>query len=140
MIEMKKVLEEELEKFEDEKILRGKRIENIRENELVLRKTDLAPKLGISSQFLGLVEKGKANLNYNSLKLLRDLSNHSADFILYGLDDSILVETKKYLDAFTERELMEALETIKVLSTYLRTKNYKRLEKWWFGSCANINF
>lgn len=129
MIEMKKVLEEELEKFEDEKILRGKRIENIRENELVLRKTDLAPKLGISSQFLGLVEKGKANLNYNSLKLLRDLSNHSADFILYGLDDSILVETKKYLDAFTERELMEALETIKVLSTYLRTKNYKRLEK-----------
>ncbi len=126
---MKKVLEEELEKFEDEKILRGKRIENIRENELVLRKTDLAPKLGISSQFLGLVEKGKANLNYNSLKLLRDLSNHSADFILYGLDDSILVETKKYLDAFTERELMEALETIKVLSTYLRTKNYKRLEK-----------
>ena len=88
---MKKVLEEELEKFEDEKILRGKRIENIRENELVLRKTDLAPKLGISSQFLGLVEKGKANLNYNSLKLLRDLSNHSADFILYGLDDSILV-------------------------------------------------
>ena len=129
MIEMKKGLEEELEKFEDEKILRGKRIENIRENELVLRKTDLAPKLGISSQFLGLVEKGKANLNYNSLKLLRDLSNHSADFILYGLDDSILVETKKYLDAFTERELMEALETIKVLSTYLRTKNYKRLEK-----------
>lgn len=129
MIEMKKVLEEELEKFKDEKILRGKRIENIRENELVLRKTDLAPKLGISSQFLGLVEKGKANLNYNSLKLLRDLSNHSADFILYGLDDSILVETKKYLDAFTERELMEALETIKVLSTYLRTKNYKRLEK-----------
>ena len=126
---MKKVLEEELEKFEDEKILRGKRIENIHENELVLRKTDLAPKLGISSQFLGLVEKGKANLNYNSLKLLRDLSNHSADFILYGLDDSILVETKKYLDAFTERELMEALETIKVLSTYLRTKNYKRLEK-----------
>ena len=126
---MKKVLEEELEKFEDEKILRGKRIENIRENELVLRKTDLAPKLGISSQFLGLVKKGKANLNYNSLKLLRDLSNHSADFILYGLDDSILVETKKYLDAFTERELMEALETIKVLSTYLRTKNYKRLEK-----------
>lgn len=140
MIEMKKVLEEELEKFEDEKILRGKRIENIRENELVLRKTDLAPKLGISSQFLGLVEKGKANLNYNSLKLLRDLSNHSADFILYGLDDSILVETKKYLDAFTERELMEALETIKVLSTYLRTKNYKHLEKWWFDSCANINF
>lgn len=129
MIEMKKVLEEELEKSEDEKILRGKRIENIRENELVLRKTDLAPKLGISSQFLGLVEKGKANLNYNSLKLLRDLSNHSADFILYGLDDSILVETKKYLDAFTERELMEALETIKVLSTYLRTKNYKHLEK-----------
>ena len=28
MIEMKKVLEEELEKFEDEKILRGKRIEH----------------------------------------------------------------------------------------------------------------
>lgn len=44
MIEMKKVLEEELEKFEDEKILRGKRIENIRENEI--KKNRLGTKTG----------------------------------------------------------------------------------------------
>ena len=39
-----------------EQILRGKRIKFIRENELKLSKTDLAKELGVSSQFLGLVE------------------------------------------------------------------------------------
>ena len=108
-----------------EQLLRGKRIKNIRENELRLSKTDLAKQIGISAQFLGLVEKGEANLNYQSIKLFRDLCNHSADFILYGLDDNLLFETKKYLDAFTEQELIDALETIKVLATYLRNKYHK---------------
>ena len=56
---MRNNLDNNIEK--QEQILRGKRIKNIRENELRLNKTDLAKQIGISSQFLGLVEDGKGN-------------------------------------------------------------------------------
>ena len=102
----------------EETILRGKRIKNIRENELKLNKSDLAKLIGVSSQFLGLVEKGKGNLTYRSIKLLRDLTNHSADYILYGLDDDVLIKTKEYLEYFTEEELRHGIDVLKDL-TYL---------------------
>ncbi|MDO4975070.1 MAG: hypothetical protein Q4E61_01960 [Alphaproteobacteria bacterium] len=105
-----------------EQIARGKRIKSIRENELRLNKTDLAKQIGISSQFLGLVEEGKGNLVYRSIKLLRDLSGHSADYILYGLDDNVLDETKLYLEKYSEEELIEALKILKDLSLLLKTK------------------
>ena len=51
---MSKHFDVDLEKQEQK--ARGKRIKDIREKELVLNKTDLARQIGISSQFLGLVE------------------------------------------------------------------------------------
>ena len=73
-----------------EKIQRGKRIKMIRKNELHMNKTQLAKEIGVSAQFLGLVEDGKGNLFYKSIKKLRDLSGYSADYILYGSDDNII--------------------------------------------------
>ena len=67
----------------NEQILRGKRIKYIRENELHMNKTQLAKEIGVSSQFLGLVEEGRGNLVYRSIKKLRDISGHSADYILF---------------------------------------------------------
>lgn len=49
----------DLDLEKQEQIARGKRIRDIRENELKLNKTDLAKEIGISSQFLGLVEERK---------------------------------------------------------------------------------
>ena len=106
----------------EEQILRGKRIKNIRENELRLNKTDLAKQIGISSQFLGLVEDGKGNLSYRSIKLLRNLTGHSADYILYGLDDSVLNTTKIFLQRYEEKELMGALDMLKELCFVLGRK------------------
>ena len=54
---MSKNFDASLEK--QEQIARGKRIKDIRENELKLSKTDLAKEIGISGQFLGLVEERK---------------------------------------------------------------------------------
>ena len=104
----------------EEQINRGERLKLIRENELHLNKTDLAKKIGISSQFLGLVEEGKGNLVYRSIKLLRDLSGHSSDYILYGLDDNVIAETKECLEEYTEDELIEAIKILKHLSLFLR--------------------
>ena len=105
-----------------EQILRGKRIKNIRENELRLNKTDLAKKIGISSQFLGLVEEGKSNLTYRSIKLLRDISVHTTDYILFGLDDNILNTTRIFLQKYDEKELMWALDMLKELAFVLNRK------------------
>ena len=105
-----------------EQIIRGKRIKNIRENELRLNKSDLAKQIGISSQFLGLVEDGKGNLSYRSIKLLRDLSGHSSDYILFGLDDDILKITKIFLQRYDEKELMGALDMLKEIAYILHTK------------------
>ena len=106
----------------EEQIARGKRIKNIRENELKLNKSDLAKQIGVSSQFLGLVENGKGNLMYRSIKRLRDLSGHSADYIIYGLDDTVLDRTKKYMEYFSEDELRNGLNILNDLIYLLKNK------------------
>ena len=104
-----------------EQIERGKRIKSIRENELHMNKTQLAKEIGISGQFLGLVEDGKGNLVYKSIKKLKDLSGHSADYILFGLDDTMIEETKKCLEKYSEAQLTNAIETIKDITVFLKT-------------------
>ena len=116
----------ELQNLTDEKIEqieRGKRIKSIRENELRLNKTQLAKKIGVSSQFLGLVEDGKGNLVYKSLKKLRDLSGHSADYILYGLDDTIINKTKELLSSYNDKEIETAMNVIKDISIFIKNES-----------------
>lgn len=117
---MSKNYDKSIEK--EEQIARGKRIKEIREKELRLNKSDLAKKLGVSSQFLGLVEDGKGNLMYRSIKKLRDLSGHSADYIIYGLDDTVLNTTKKYMEYFSENELKEGINILNDLIYLLKNK------------------
>ena len=111
-----------IEAERQEQIERGKRIKYIRENELKLNKTQLAAEIGTSSQFLGLVEEGKGNLVYYSLKKFRDLSGHSADYILFGIDDECLSKTKKLLKHYSEAEIIAALEVVEKLAFYIKEK------------------
>ena len=103
-----------------EQIERGKRIKYIRENELKLNKTQLAAEIGTSSQFLGLVEEGKGNLVYKSIKKLRNISGHSADFILYGLDDTTITKTKECLQHYSEEEFIYATKIITQIATFIK--------------------
>ena len=107
-----------IEIIEQEK--RGLRIKNIRENELKMNKTQLSKEIGISSQFLGLVEEGKGNLSYKSLKRLRNISGHSADYILFGLDDKSISKTKELLNNYSELEITETIDFIKHLIILMR--------------------
>ena len=110
----------EIEK--QEQYERGQRIKFIREQELHMSKTDLAAKIGTSSQFLGLVEEGKGNLVYYSIGKLREVSGHSSDYILFGVDDESIENTKKLLENYTECEITEALNIIEKLSKFIRKK------------------
>lgn len=103
-----------------EKIERGKRIKNIRENELHLNKTQLGKLIGVSGQFLGLVEDGRGNLVYPSLKKLVRISGHSSDYILFGLDDTLIENTKKLLDNYTDEQIIESIELIKNFSIFIK--------------------
>ena len=105
-----------------EQIERGKRIKNIRENELHLNKSQLARIIGVSSQFLGLVEDGKGNLVYKSIKKLKDISGHSSDYILYGLDDSMIKETNEILEKYDEKQIKAALRMLKNISLFIKNK------------------
>lgn len=113
-------IEYDLEKLEQ--IERGKRIKNIRENELHMNKTQLAKEIGISSQFLGLVEEGKGNLVYKSIKKFRNLSGHSSDYILFGLDDNILNNTKECLNNYSDSDIKNAIEIIKSITLFIKNK------------------
>lgn len=99
---------------------RGQRIKYIREKELEMSKTELAEKIGTSSQFLGLVEDGKGNLVYYSIRKLREISGHSSDFILYGVDDNSITKTKELLEDFSEKEIVDALAVIQKLSLFIK--------------------
>ena len=115
-----KDVERNLEKLEQ--IERGKRIKNIRENELHMNKTQLAKEIGVSSQFLGLVENGKGNLVYTSLKKLRNLSGHSSDYILFGIDDSSISKTKKILEQYSEMEINEAMKLLNNIAVFIKNQ------------------
>ena len=104
----------------NEQIERGKRIKHIRENELHMNKTQLAKEIGVSGQFLGLVEEGKGNLVYKSIKKLKDLSKHSADYILYGLDDSIINKTQECLKNYSESQIIDVLKTIENITLFIK--------------------
>ncbi len=103
-----------------EQIERGLRIKEIRENELHMTKTKLGNVIGVSSQFLGLVEDGRGNLMYDNIRKLRDVSGHSADYILYGLDDEVILKTKNCLKEFGEIELITAIDALKRIAFFIR--------------------
>ena len=110
--------EKNLERIEQ--IERGKRIKNIRENELHMNKTQLAREIGVSSQFLGLVENGKGNLVYKSIKKLRNLSGHSSDYILFGIDDNSISKTKELLEQYSEMEISEAIKLLNDIAIFIK--------------------
>lgn len=116
---MLKIRELQSEKTEQKE--RGERIKRIREKELKMKKTQLGEAIGVSGQFLGLVEEGKGNLVYKSIKKLKELSGHSSDYILYGLDDNVIKETKELLEEYSEKELINAIEIIKKLILFMKS-------------------
>ena len=111
-----------IEVEKQEQFERGQRIKNIRECELKMTKTELANKIGTSSQFLGLVEEGKGNLVYYSLRKFREVSGHSADYILFGVDDKSINKTKKLLKNYSDEEIVDALSIIEKLSMFIKKR------------------
>lgn len=97
----------------------GLRIKTIREN-LNLTKEELARKLGISGQYLGMIEKGKNSLSIEKLKILCDLTNLSSDYILFGKDDNLEKDTKNILQGFSNEQIENACKILKNLAILMK--------------------
>ena len=100
----------------------GKRIQQLREN-MNMTKEAFAKQLGISGQYLGLVEHGKNYLSIEKLKILCDFTKNSADYILFGKSTNLLNETENLLSEFTNDQLSSACDTLKDLALYIKSKS-----------------
>lgn len=96
----------------------GKRIKNIREN-MNMTKESFAKQLDISGQYLGMIERGKSYLSIEKLKILCDMTNLSADYILFGKDNNIKNETKEILSEFSDEQLEIGFDMLKKLALFI---------------------
>ncbi len=97
----------------------GKRIKCIRE-EMGMTKEDFAKAIGISGQYLGIVERGGSCLSVEKLKVLCSLTNLSADYILFGKDKNIVDNTKEILSEFTEKEIELGCKALNSLAKFIK--------------------
>lgn len=97
----------------------GKRIRYIREN-MGMTKESFAKLLGISGQYLGVVEHGKSYLSIEKLKILCDLTGLSADYILFGKDNNAFSNTQELLSKFSDKQIQLGCETLQKLALFMK--------------------
>lgn len=98
----------------------GKRITEIRKS-MNMTKENFAKNLGISGQYLGIVEKGGSYLSIEKIKALCDFTNLSADYILFGQNKNVVTDTEKLLSKFSTNQIEEGCNTLKNLAIFLKT-------------------
>jgi len=101
----------------------GKRIEKIR-LEMNLTKEALAKELGISGQYLGIVEKGQSALSYEKLEKLCNITGYSSDYILFGKGNKVLKNTEELLKDISIEQIEESYEIIKRLVVFIKNNNH----------------
>ena len=105
-----------------ELVERGKRIRYIRENILKMNKAQLGREIGVAGQYINLVEEGKRSLVYKSLRKLCVLTGYSSDYILFGLDDKAINETRELLKDYTYEEIILEIDTLKAIAKVIKSK------------------
>ena len=97
----------------------GKRIEKAR-IEMKMTKEEFARMLGVSGQYLGIVERGKSCLSYEKLKVFCNVTGLSADYVLFGRDAKLLEKTQKELNKITDKGLEDVCELLGKLAVFVK--------------------
>ena len=97
----------------------GLRIKYIRET-MGYTKENLAKMLGVSGQYLGMVEHGKGCLSIDKIGKLCQITNLSADYILFGKDYSLPASAQKALDEYSEEQIISGCETLEKLALFIK--------------------
>lgn len=97
----------------------GLRIKNIRLN-MNMTKQKMADLLGISGQYLGMIEHGEGTLSVDKLKILCDMTGLSADYILFGKDFNSTLNLSKKLSGYSDEEIKLGCATLENLALFLK--------------------
>ena len=99
----------------------GKRIEAIRK-EMGKTKDGLAKEIGVTPQYLGIVEKGESALSYEKIERLCDISGYTSDYILFGKESNLEQKVKLLLTEFDYKQIQSACEAIKQIALFLKSE------------------
>lgn len=97
----------------------GLRVRNIRLN-MNITKQKMADMLGISGQYLGMIERGEGTLSIDKLKILCDITDLSADYILFGKDSNSTLKLSKELADYSDEEIKLGCATLENLALLLK--------------------
>lgn len=97
----------------------GLRIKSIRE-EMNMSKEKFAKKLGISGQYLGIVERGNSCLAVDKLQRLCEFTNYSADYILFGQENRVTSVAKTSLQDFSDEQIKSGCEALSKLAIFIK--------------------
>lgn len=97
----------------------GLRVKNIRLN-MNMTKQKMADLLGISGQYLGMIESGEGTLSVDKLKILCDMTGLSADYILFGKDSNSTLNLSKKLSGYSDEEIKLGCATLENLALFLK--------------------
>lgn len=97
----------------------GLRIKNIRES-MNMSKEKFAKQLGISGQYLGIVEKGNSCLAVDKLQKLCEFTNYSADYILFGQESRITTTTKDALKGLSDSQIKDACKALSNIAIFIK--------------------
>lgn len=92
---------------------------NIRLN-MNMTKQKMADLLGISGQYLGMIERGKGTLSVDKLKILCDMTGLSADYILFGKNFNSTLNLSKKLSGYSDEEIKLGCATLENLALFLK--------------------
>ncbi len=97
----------------------GLRVRSIRLN-MNITKQKMADMLGISGQYLGMIERGEGTLSIDKLKILCDITGLSADYILFGKDSNSTLKLSKELADYSDEEIKLGCATLENLALFLK--------------------
>ena len=97
----------------------GLRVRSIRLN-MNITKQKMADMLGISGQYLGMIERGEGTLSIDKLKILCDITGLSADYILFGKDSNSTLKLSKELADYSYEEIKLGCATLENLALLLK--------------------
>ena len=96
----------------------GKRVRELR-NERNLSQTEFGNMLGISGQYFGKIERGKMNISANLIVKICDITEVSADYILFGIIEPNRIA--EALDGLSKEQIQIVLEIIKKVANFIIT-------------------
>ena len=97
----------------------GNRIQQIRKKR-EMSKEDFAPLIGMFKSYLVNVENGDSGLTADRISKICEKTNTSADFIIRGIENSLIQFAKDNLKDFTDKEIERSFELLKTLTLLIK--------------------